>query len=181
MFWRFRPVEVPTILDTLKSRGVRVTVNGDRLRLVPGSRVPEELAETVRTHKAEVLEFLREAGEPIETGLGPDARGGQEPPISSDPNLLAWASELAEQDLTLPERISYVEAPLRPITTERVSHYAALYLRELNYARTMRQSGGWGRFNHEWSRKQEQLALIALRALRDALENRQSPKGNDND
>ena len=34
--------------------------------------------------------------------------------------LLAWASEMAEQCLTLPERIVFVEAPLRTITTERV-------------------------------------------------------------
>lgn len=52
-------MNMPALLDTLKTNGITVTVNGDWLRLVPGSRMTPELAQALREHKAEVLEYLR--------------------------------------------------------------------------------------------------------------------------
>jgi hypothetical protein len=51
-------MDIPALLDTLKTHGITVTVNGDRLKLVPGSRVPQGLADTLRAHKAEVMDYL---------------------------------------------------------------------------------------------------------------------------
>lgn len=51
-------MNIPELLEALKTYGISVTVNGDRIRLVPGSRVPLDLAEVVREHKAEVMNYL---------------------------------------------------------------------------------------------------------------------------
>lgn len=163
-------MEIPALLDTLKTHGITVTVKGDRLKLVPGSGVPLELAEVVRAHKTEMLEYLRESEAQIQVGLSDLGLKVDQPHLPTAPDLLAWASELAEQDLTLPETISYEETRPRPVKTNRVSHYAAVYLREIAYARMMQSTGGWGSFTPEWSQKQIDIALGALRALREALE-----------
>lgn len=47
-----------TILDRLNSLGIAVTLSGDRLRLEPGSKVPVDVVEELRQHKAEVLSLL---------------------------------------------------------------------------------------------------------------------------
>jgi len=173
-------MNIPEILQVLKERGVTITVSGDRLKLVPGSRVPAEMAETLRAHKAEVLEYLRDAISKVLVNLSDLGLQVSQPHVPTAPDLLAWGSELAEQKLVLPERVSYVEAPLRTITTERVSWYAALYLKTISYARLNQRTGGWGRFTPEWWKEQEHQALGALAALREALEKRESAEGDGN-
>jgi hypothetical protein len=84
--------------------------------------------------------------------------------------LLAWASELAEQEVVLPKPLTYVEAPLRTITTKHISRYAAIYLRSLLLAQSNKRTGGWGTFTHAWWQRQEQEALQALLALREAMQ-----------
>lgn len=42
--------------------------------------------------------------------------------------LVTWASELAERGLVFAEPVRFVEAPLRTVTTQRVSWYARQYL-----------------------------------------------------
>ncbi|MBI4337353.1 MAG: hypothetical protein HY683_05945 [Chloroflexi bacterium] len=85
--------------------------------------------------------------------------------------LLAWASELAERDLVLSLPISYVEAPLRTVTTTRVSWYAAHYLKTIASARLYREYPKlcWGQWTPPWWQGREEDALGALAALREAL------------
>jgi len=87
--------------------------------------------------------------------------------------LLAWASELAEQDLVLEKPVSFVEAPRRTLTTERVSEKAARYLRVISYACLQQRTRGMGRFKPPWWKEREEEALGALSALREAMEGQQ--------
>ncbi len=47
------------LLEQVRSQGVEVYSLGDRFRLRPAYRLTPELIETLRAHKAEVLEALR--------------------------------------------------------------------------------------------------------------------------
>ena len=109
----------------------------------------------LRSYKTELLELL--------TG----ATAAMQPP---DAALLAWAGGLAEQELCLPDPVTYAEAPMRTVTTARVSWYATEYLRTVTSARIHQQTGGWGLFTPEWWRQREREALGALEALRAALD-----------
>jgi hypothetical protein len=89
--------------------------------------------------------------------------------------LLAWASELAEQEAVLPGPISYIEAPRRTVTTQEVSRHAAQYLRTIARARLQQETGGWGRWTPEWWAGVEEEAMGALTALRSALDGSAPP------
>ena len=52
-------MNVQAVLDRLESQGVTITVTGDQVKLVPGSRVPSDLVEQLKHHKKEVVAFLR--------------------------------------------------------------------------------------------------------------------------
>ena len=52
-------MDVQAVLDRLESQGVTITVTGDQVKLVPGSRVPSDLVEQLKHHKKEVVAFLR--------------------------------------------------------------------------------------------------------------------------
>ena len=85
-------------------------------------------------------------------------------------SLLAWAAEIAEEGTELQLEVSYVEAPLRRVTTDRVSWYAGHYLTTIAQARLSQAAGGRGRWKPEWWSEREQEALGALHALREAVE-----------
>ena len=109
---------------------------------------PDDFVETLRKHKAEVMAYLRERGQA---------------------DLLAWASHLADDDMTLSEPIKFVEVPSRTVTTCRVSWYASHYLGVIAYSRLEQGNKGWGIFEPSWWQEREQEALNALTNLRDAL------------
>lgn len=107
--WRFSSVDIPALLDTLKTKESPFTVNGDWLRLVPGSRITPELAQALREHKAEVLEYLRPGNEttspfdlPFPIGYGGlpktqvelaelvDDRFGISDPVHRRNNVVSW-------------------------------------------------------------------------------------------
>ena len=48
-------MEAQAILDRLYSLGIEVTISGDKLQLEPGSRVPEELVEELKSHKKDII------------------------------------------------------------------------------------------------------------------------------
>ena len=48
-------MEAQAILDRLYSLGIEVTISGDKLQLEPGSRVPEELLEELKSHKQDII------------------------------------------------------------------------------------------------------------------------------
>ena len=83
--------------------------------------------------------------------------------------LLAWAAEVAEADVTLVAPITYLETSLRPITTTQVSQSIRRYLKTMASAEIDRATGGWGRFAPEWWAVQTNEALDALKALRSAM------------
>jgi len=83
--------------------------------------------------------------------------------------LLAWAAEFAEADVTLASPITYLETSLRPITTAQVSQSIRRYLKTVASAAIHRATGGWGRFTSEWWAEQANEALGALKALRSAM------------
>jgi hypothetical protein len=71
--------------------------------------------------------------------------------------------------VVLEKPVTYVEAPLRRITTKRVSHHALTYLRAIILAQTSMRTGGGEAFTQDWWRKQEGQAMRALQALREAV------------
>ena len=83
--------------------------------------------------------------------------------------LLAWAAEVAESDVTLATPITYRETPLRPISTTQVSRVTRTYLKTVAMAKIHRATGGWGRFTPEWWAVQTNDALDALKGLRSAM------------
>ena len=83
--------------------------------------------------------------------------------------LLAWAAEVAESDLTLATPITYRETPLRPITTSQVSQAIRRYLKTIASAEIHRATGSWKEYSPEWWDGQANQALGALKALRTAM------------
>ena len=53
-------MNVVVIFEQLEHLGVTVTVEGDKIVLEPGSRVPSDLLTTIREHKPELLARLTE-------------------------------------------------------------------------------------------------------------------------
>lgn len=64
------------LLQELKAIGVEVMPQGDNLAIRPASKVPPELKERLRAHKAEVLAILK--AKPARLAVPPE-RNGQEP------------------------------------------------------------------------------------------------------
>jgi hypothetical protein len=130
----------------------------------------------LQDHKAQLLEYLTRTLDEASASRTPD---GQHHPQGTNPDcdkmseergpLLAWAAQVAEQDLVLEKPVTYVEKPLRTITTQRVSHHALTYLRTITLAQTNISTGAWGAFTLDWWRKQEGEAIGALQALREAV------------
>ena len=59
MTWWFFNMNVAAVLGQLESQGVTITLTGDQVKLVPGSRVPSDLVQQLKHHKKEVVAFLR--------------------------------------------------------------------------------------------------------------------------
>ena len=83
--------------------------------------------------------------------------------------LLAWAAEFAEADVTLATPITYLETSLRPITTRQVSQSVRSYLKTVASAEIQRATGVWKEYPQEWWDEQANQALGALKALRSAM------------
>ena len=52
-------MNIAGLLESLKNRGISISADRSHIKLAPGSCVPPELAETLRAHKSEVLDYLR--------------------------------------------------------------------------------------------------------------------------
>ena len=143
-----------TFLERARAAGLRVYADGETL-IIRGPRRADDVARELLEHKAEVLGQLRGWSTP-------------EPEIQ---NLLAWASELAEQALELPTPVEYIEAPARHVTTDRVSWYASRYLRTIATARLYTQHPRlcFGLGTPEWWQERQQEAMEALAAMKEAL------------
>lgn len=149
-------VDAATIFEAARGHGITLSVVGDRIRYSPKSKTPEKLLELIRAHKGELLTYL----------ASPTPGAG----AVVDSGLLAWAAELAEQDIELVAPIEFTEAPLRTVTTLRVSYYASHYLKTIAHVRVHRSSGGFGSWTPSWWDEQEMEALDALKALREAVD-----------
>ena len=144
-------MQAEAIIERARSLGISLSAVGDRIQYTPKSLAPKEFVDELREHKPEVLVHLRHQ----ETECALETEG-----------LLAWACELAEHDMVLPDPISYTEASLRTVTTTRISWYARQYLNTISFARLQQQTGGWGRWTGRWWKERESEALGALQALR---------------
>ena len=69
-------MDVVGILDRLKGDGITVTINEDRIRLRPASRVSPEVAETVREHKSD--QYLNSYGTRAMGALCPSPKAIQD-------------------------------------------------------------------------------------------------------
>ena len=144
---------VDLIIERAKELGVTLRADGGTLRYYPKSRTPDDLVDALRQHKEEVLAYLAK-----DSASGPAA------------SLLGWASELAQQDVVLDAPITFVETPLRNLTTAEVSTWVARYLRTITRARINQATGGWHPWTAEWWKGREEEAVGALGSLRQAIE-----------
>lgn len=87
-------MNVSELLSELESRGTRVEVHGDRLRIQPAESVDEALLEAIRAHKSELVKLLRS-----ESSVADTVPGEVEPeqwPITAAELLAMPLSEFAE-------------------------------------------------------------------------------------
>jgi hypothetical protein len=175
------------ILEQARVLGITLWVMDNRIFYTPKSQAPVEFVETLRQHKQELLNHLSQQPDVDPQCCTQNPQNPQKSDAETSPvepvapeteHLLAWAAELAEQELVLPRAVRYIEAPLRTITTQRVSYYAGLYLREISYARLQQRTGGWGRFTREWFKEQERGAIQALAALGEAIQTQVDQEAN---
>ena len=146
-------MEAETLIRQCMDSGADLVPEGGKLRVRGWSKLTPTLQSGLSRHKEAVIECL----------------GSQWTSGPEESKLFAWASELAERDLVLSSAVSYVEAPRRRVTTERISWYAAHYLRAIAFARMNQMVGGWGVWTIEWWKDREDEALAALRALESAF------------
>jgi hypothetical protein len=148
-------MEANSIVERARLLGVTLTAAGDRIQYAPKSRTPPDLVEALRSNKREVLFYLNK---------------DREEENCERKKLLSWAAHLAEENLLLSEPVTYAEAPLRTVTTYRISWYAAQYLAVVTYARLQQQNGSWGMFTAGWWQSRESDAYNALCNLRNVCE-----------
>lgn len=143
------------------SLGAKLWAEGDYLELDAPSDFPDDLIGLLRIHKVQVLAVLAPPLSPAR--------------VDDSPALLAWASDLGEQVMDLNTPVTFVEVPLRTVTTTRVSWHAARYLKTIVTARFYQMNPGlcWGQWTPDWWRERMQEALGALEGLKAALEGRQ--------
>ncbi len=53
-------MDAHSMLDRLREAGISVSIDGDDLVLNPGSKVPPDLAESIRLNKPRIMDALRE-------------------------------------------------------------------------------------------------------------------------
>ena len=172
-------MRVLAIIEEALSLGITLSVTGDKITYAPKSRTPEEFVERLKKHKLELLEHLSRQFRVVPTTRTQNPQNPQniarpaseiEATQHDRAHLLAWASELAEQEVELDRSVSFVEAPLRTVTTEEVSRYAYNCLRTILVSHTKQSSSRCNFWNPMWWRKREEEAFGALAALRQAME-----------
>ena len=146
-------VGVDLIIERAKEMGVTLRADGGTLRYYPKSRTPGDLVDALRQHKEEVLKYLSKY-----SAYGPTA------------SLLGWASQFAQQDIVLEVPVTFVEAPLRRLTTAEVSSCVGKYLRIITRAQINQANGSWHPWTTEWWKGREEEAITALASLKQAIE-----------
>ena len=144
------------LLDRATRLGAEIWVDGGRLEVKVPAAFPETLVSELRLAKPELVTLLTESQ-----------------PTFDEPALLAWAAELAEGDLQLDEPVRFVEAPLRVVATSEVSGYIRKVLRTLSYTRANEATGGYDYWPKAWWTAQTAELIDGLRALREAIADRQ--------
>jgi hypothetical protein len=71
--------------------------------------------------------------------------------------------EWAEAKQVLSQSVTYAETPLRTITTNQVSYYAAIYVKAIVLAETNQRSGGWPPFTRAGGGDSKRRPLWAWR------------------
>lgn len=79
------------VLDRLHELGVRVDLNGTNVRMNPASKIPPDLLDEVRQHKAEIIQELR-----LTYGDGQPSPADK--PASTEPELRRIIDHLADPD-----------------------------------------------------------------------------------
>ena len=86
--------------------------------------------------------------------------------------ILAWASEVCEQGLVLPEGVAFVEEPLCTVTVTKVSQYVGDRLRFIIHAHFQQRTGGMGRWLPSWWKEREEASIGFLISIRSAMTGR---------
>jgi len=147
--------DLSVLISRTESKGAALRARGDRLEVWGLDRLAPDLVDELKDRRSDLVKCLSHR----------DAEGRK------TAQLLAWASELAEQELRLERPVRYTEAPRRMVSTIHASWYATQYLRTIALARQRidsRRSTDWP---PQWWREREEEGIAALRNLRTVLEN----------
>lgn len=123
--------DIAVLITRAEARGVVLRVREGQVEARGLECLPQQLADELRVHKADVLRHLF----------------NQENWAASEgtTRLLAWAAELAEHDLELSSPVTYEECSTQTVTTGRASWYAAHYLTIIFNARLQQETESCGR------------------------------------
>ena len=145
--------DLAVVITRVEARGAALRVRGDRLEVQGLERLPQDLIEELKLRKSDVVKHLAECG----------AKRRR------TPQLLAWASEFAEQDLTLEKPVHFTDVPRHSVSTMHPSWYATQYLRTIVLARQQQRTRRWCHWTPEWWKEHEEEGMEALDRLRRAL------------
>ena len=146
-------METNELLERIYRLGVSMTLDGDDIVLKPGDKVPAGMLPELKVHKTALVRHLRRLHE-VSTQERTRAQ------------LLAWASELVNNDVVTESPVTFNETPLRPVRTTRISFYARQYLQLVAAVESARQGLTWEPWTVEWHEERAREAIEALENLR---------------
>src|SRR5918996_6172164 len=88
------------LIQAVQRAGGAITLRGDRLRLSAPEPLPENLLEELRTHKAEVIDYLQHARQPMLGKPAADARTH----CTISVEVASWAAGVARLATMAPPR-----------------------------------------------------------------------------
>jgi len=153
--------DLTVLITRAESKGAALRVRGAQLEVWGLERLSADLVNELKDRKSDLVKRL----------VDRDAKG------QGTARLLAWASELAEQDLAVETPVRFTDVPRHSVSTMHPSWYATQYLRTIVLARQEKEIRRWCHWTPEWWREREEEGIAALERLRRALTKSGNPLG----
>ena len=148
--------DVALLIARAQTKGAALRVREGQLEVLGLSCLPDRLCTELRRQKADVISHIQNRADGA---------------LSDDTSrLLAWATELADSDLTLSESMTFEEARSRTMTTYHPSWCAGNYLTAVAYAEVQQHWPPHQGLPPEWWKQRGEEAIAALAGLKVALE-----------
>ena len=99
--------DVAVLITRAEVKGVAFRLTDGNVEVSSINDLPSDLLEELRSQRTAIAQHLSEQD-----------HQANNPDVDA---LFTWASELAEQEMTLTDAVCYIEAPQRTVNTTRVS------------------------------------------------------------